>query len=211
MKGFLITFEGGEGSGKSTQAKRFAEFLKEQKIDYIATKEPGGTIVGEEVRKILLHSKGEISPETEFLLFSACRSQIVKDVIKPALEAGKVVVLDRFFDSSFVYQGYAGDIALETIEQITNFVTDGIQPDLTILLDISYDDGMERKAKDEKLKNLDRMESKGAEYHNKIRKGFLKLAEKDKKRFYVIYANKEQDEIFEEIKEEFLRRYNKKA
>ena len=210
MKGFLVTFEGGEGSGKSTQVKELVKFLEKEKIDFIATREPGGTEVGEEIKKILLHSKGKISSETEFLLFSASRSQLVEDVIKPALEAGKVVVLDRFFDSSFAYQGYAGQLDLGEIKEVTQFATGGLQPDLTFLLDISYDDGMERKSKDENLKNLDRIEQKGAEYHNRLRRGFLKLAEQDKKRFYVIYANKDKDEIFEEIKTEFLRRYNKK-
>lgn len=211
MRGFLVTFEGGEGGGKSTQVKRLAKFLEEQKIDYISTKEPGGTDVGNQVREILLHSKDKISDKTEFLLFSASRAQLVQDVIKPALEAGKVVLMDRFFDSSFAYQGYAGNLNLDDIEEVTDFATDGLQPDLTVLLDISYDDGMERKAKNSKLKDLDRIESKSAEYHNRLRKGFLKLADKDRKRFLVVFANKTEEEIFEEVKAEFMDRYNKKC
>ena len=209
MKGFLISFEGGEGGGKSTQVKRLAKFLEEQHIDYISTREPGGTVVGEEIKKILLHTKEQISDKTEFLLFSASRSQLVRDVIKPALEEGKVVIMDRFFDSSFAYQGYAGNLDLDEIEDVTDFATDGIQPDMTVLLDISYDDGMERKMKAKKA--LDRIETKGEEYHNKLRKGFLKLADKDRRRFLVVFANKSEEEIFEEIKAEFMERYNKKC
>lgn len=211
MKGFLVSFEGGEGGGKSTQVKKLAKFLEEQHIDYVSTREPGGTLVGEEIKKLLLHTKTKISDKTEFLLFSASRSQLVQDVVKPALEEGKVVIMDRFFDSSFAYQGYAGNLDLDEIEDVTDFATDGIQPDLTVLLDISYDDGMERKAKNAKQKNLDRIETKGEEYHNKLRKGFLKLADKDRKRFLVVFANKGEDEIFEEIKTEFMERYNKKC
>lgn len=210
MKGFLVTFEGGEGGGKSTQVKKLAKFLEEQHIDFVSTKEPGGTVIGEEIKKLLLNTKENISDKTEFLLFSASRSQLVQDVVKPALEEGKVVLMDRFFDSSLAYQGYAGNLDLDAIEQVTAFATDGLQPDMTVLLDISYDDGMERKAKDDKLKNLDRIEGKSAEYHKKLRNGFLKLADKDRKRFFVVFANKTEEEIFEDIKEEFMLRYNRK-
>lgn len=209
MAGFLVSFEGGDGCGKSTQIKLFTEFLKRENIDFICTREPGGTDVGEEIREILLHSKGKMSAETEFLLFSASRSKIVEDVIKPALKEGKVVVLDRYYDSSYTYQGYAGDLKVKDLENITGFAIKGTVPNLTFLLDLSYEDAMKRKNKDEKLKDLDRIESKGKEYHNKVRQGYLLLAKKNKKRIVVIDANQSVEKIEKQIQDVFQKRYKK--
>ena len=209
MAGFLVSFEGGDGCGKSTQIKLFTEFLKRENIDFICTREPGGTDVGEEIREILLHSKGKMSAETEFLLFSASRSKIVEDVIKPALKEGKVVVLDRYYDSSYTYQGYAGDLKVKDLENITEFAIKGTVPNLTFLLDLSYEDAMKRKNKDEKLKDLDRIESKGREYHNKVRQGYLLLAKKNKKRIVVIDANQSVEKIEKQIQDVFQKRYKK--
>lgn len=207
MAGFLVSFEGGDGCGKSTQIKLFTEFLKRKNIDFLCTREPGGTDVGEEIREILLHSKGKMSAETEFLLFSASRSKIVEDVIKPALKEGKVVVLDRYYDSSYTYQGYAGDLKVKDLENITEFAIKGTVPNLTFLLDLSYEDAMKRKNKDEKLKDLDRIESKGKEYHNKVRQGYLLLAKKNKKRIVVIDANQSVEKIEKQIQDVFQKRY----
>lgn len=207
MAGFLVSFEGGDGCGKSTQIKLFTEFLKRENIDFLCTREPGGTDVGEEIREILLHSKGKMSAETEFLLFSASRSKIVEDVIKPALKEGKVVVLDRYYDSSYTYQGYAGDLKVKDLENITEFAIKGTVPNLTFLLDLSYEDAMKRKNKDEKLKDLDRIESKGKEYHNKVRQGYLLLAKKNKKRIVVIDANQSVEKIEKQIQDVFQKRY----
>lgn len=209
MAGFLVSFEGGDGCGKSTQIKLFTEFLKRENIDFLCTREPGGTDVGEEIREILLHSKGKMSAETEFLLFSASRSKIVEDVIKPALKEGKVVVLDRYYDSSYTYQGYAGDLKVKDLENITEFAIKGTVPNLTFLLDLSYEDAMKRKNKDEKLKDLDRIESKGKEYHNKVRQGYLLLAKKNKKRIVVIDANQSVEKIEKQIQDVFQKRYKK--
>ena len=208
-KGFLVSFEGGEGCGKSTQIKKFVEFLKKGKYDYLCTREPGGTDVGEKIREILLMSKENLSSETEFLLFSASRRKLMEDVVLPALESGKIVVLDRFFDSSYTYQGYAGTLDLKDIKNITDFATSRLKPDLTILLDLSVEVGMARKSKDEKLKNLDRIESKGREYHEKVRKGYLTLAKKNKKRIFVVDASQGIEKVFENIKTEFEKRYKK--
>ena len=112
-KGYLITFEGGEACGKSTQIKKFAKYLEDNHIDFILSREPGGTEVGEKIRELLLHSKCDMSSTVEFLLFSASRAQHYEKVVKPALDAGKVVLLDRFYDSSFVYQGFAGNLNLD--------------------------------------------------------------------------------------------------
>ena len=209
-KGFLITFEGGEGCGKSSQIKLFTKFLEEEKIDFILSREPGGTNIGEDIRNLLLHSKNEIDSKTEFLLFSSGRADHIKNVVKPALEAGKVVVLDRYYDSSFAYQGYAGNLNLVDIKLITDFAIDGCVPDLTILLDISYEDGFARKAKDDNLKNLDRIESKGKEYHDKVRRGYLELARKEPNRIKIVDATKNKEEIFKEIVDLFFEKNEKK-
>ena len=205
-KGFLITFEGGEGCGKSSQIKLFTKFLEEEKIDFILSREPGGTNIGEDIRNLLLHSKNEIDSKTEFLLFSSGRADHIRNVVKPALEAGKVVVLDRYYDSSFAYQGYAGNLNLDDIKLITDFAIDGCVPDLTILLDISYEYGFARKAKDDNLKNLDRIESKGKEYHDKVRRGYLELAKKEPNRIKIVDATKNKEEIFKEIVDLFLKK-----
>lgn len=207
MKGMLISFEGGEGCGKSTQIKLFKQFLETLKLDYISAREPGGTVLGEEIRNLLLHSKGNISPQTEFLLFSASRSKLIEDIVKPALEEGKIVVLDRYFDSSYAYQGYAGNLAVPDLKQITNFAINGAVPDLTILLDLSYEEGVKRKSKDANLKDFDRIERKGKSFHDNVRKGYLLLAEENVDRISVLDASKSQNEIAQNIQQIFLKKY----
>ena len=209
-KGFLITFEGGEGCGKSTQIKLFTEFLKKNKFRFVVSREPGGTPVCEEIRKVLLSSKSEITSKAEFLLFSSARAQHVAEVVKPSLEQGKVVILDRFYDSSFAYQGYAGNLEVKEIEEITKFAIDGCVPDLTIIFDISYEDGIKRKNADVNLKTLDRIESKGERYHNKVRAGYLQIAHDNPDRVVVLDATKTKEEIFEEVQDIFLERFNLK-
>lgn len=208
--GFLITFEGGDGCGKTTQLKLFEEFLKAKGFDYLMTREPGGTVVGEEIRNILLNSKGEMSSLTEVMLFSSSRAEVCKQVLRPALADGKIVTLDRFYDSTTVYQGYAGGVDPQVIKKITAIAVDGTVPDLTILLDISYEDAMSRKSKDEKLQKLDRIESKGKAYHDKVRQGYLKLAQQEPQRFVVIDARKSIEEIHEQIVTAFVKRYTEK-
>ena len=209
-KGFLVTFEGGEGCGKSTQIKLFTEFLKKNKFRFVVSREPGGKPVCEEIRKVLLSSKSEITSKAEFLLFSSARAQHVAEVVKPSLEQGKVVILDRFYDSSFAYQGYAGNLEVKEIEEITKFAIDGCVPDLTIIFDISYEDGIKRKNADVNLKTLDRIESKGESYHNKVRAGYLQIAHDNPDRVVVLDATKTKEEIFEEVQDIFLERFNLK-
>ena len=207
--GFLISFEGGEACGKSTQIKRFKEYLEKRKVDNFFTREPGGTELGENIRNILLHFGGKMTTEAECLLFSASRAQIIEDVIKPKLAEGKVVVLDRYIDSFYAYQGYAGNLDLNALRSITNFAIKGTVPDLTFLLDIPYEEWMKRKAKDENLKDLDRMESKGKDYHDRVRKGYLEMAKAEPDRFVVINAMQTPDEIANEIAQIFEERYQK--
>ncbi len=208
MNGFLVTFEGGEGCGKSTQIKKLSQFLEQEKIPFIVSREPGGTEVGEKIRDILLNMKAEMSSTVEFLLFSASRADHIEKVVKPALESGKIVLLDRFYDSSFVYQGYAGDLNLKDIQNVTELAVKDIKPNLTFLLDLDYEVGMLRKSKDDKLRNLDRIEQKGESYHKKVRNGYLKLAEQNPDRIVVIDASKTPDEIFEKIKAKILKYLN---
>lgn len=199
-KGLLISFEGGEACGKGTQIKKIKQYFEDNNIDYLITREPGGTEVGEQLRNLLLHSKADMSSEVEFLIFSASRRQIVEKVIAPALAEGKVVVLDRFYDSSYAYQGYAGNIKIEDVKAITDFAIAGYETDLTFLLDVDYDEAMRRKMSDENLKNLDRMESKGREYHEKVRAGYLQHAKDNPQRIFVVDALQTQDAVFECIK-----------
>ena len=208
MNGFLVTFEGGEGCGKSTQIKKLSQFLEQEKIPFIVSREPCGTEVGEKIRDILLNMKAEMSSTVEFLLFSASRADHIEKVVKPALESGKIVLLDRFYDSSFVYQGYAGDLNLKDIQNVTELAVKDIKPNLTFLLDLDYEVGMLRKSKDDKLRNLDRIEQKGESYHKKVRNGYLKLAEQNPDRIVVIDASKTPDEIFEKIKAKILKYLN---
>ena len=203
----LVTFEGGEGCGKSTQIKLFERYLKEKNIDYILSREPGGTPLCEKIRKLLLENKEDMSAKTEFLLFSSARAEHVEKVVKPNLNAGKVVVLDRYYHSSYAYQGYAGKQNLNELKAITEFAISNCKPDLVFLLDISYKDGFERKSMDENLKNLDRIESKGKAYHDAVREGYLKLAREEKERFVVIDATKSVEEISKTIIQEFEKRF----
>lgn len=206
-KGFMISFEGGEGCGKSTQLKRFEQYLKDKNLSYILSREPGGTPVGEKIRQILLDKNEKLSSTTEFFLFCAGRNKNVLDVILPALEEGKVVVMDRFSDSSYTYQGYAGDIDLQDVVQITKLATGGLEPDMTVLLDLSYESGMARKQKDENLRNLDRFELKDKSYHDKVRAGYLDLAKKNPHRYFVVDASQSPEKVFSDIVTEFEKRY----
>jgi thymidylate kinase len=172
-KGIFITFEGVEGCGKSTHSKLLFEYLKQSGYSTVHTREPGGTKLGEAVRRVLLDSTGiKISDLSELFLFEACRAQIVKEIIKPALAAGSIVISDRFSDATFSYQGYGGRVDLKTIKTLDRIATAGITPDLTILLDIDTQEGLKRARK----KGIDRMEKKELSYHKRVRSGYLKLS-----------------------------------
>lgn len=208
-KGFLVTFEGGEGCGKSCQVKKLIEYLKSQNLQFVYLREPGGTLLGDAIRKILLESNFNISAVSELFLLSAGRHANVEEIIKPALQDGKIVIMDRFYDSSYAYQGYAGNLDIQSIEEITKIAVNGIYPNLTFLLDLSYEEGMKRKKLDAKLSNLDRIESKGKDYHDKVRNGYLEIAKKNPDRFVVIDASKKEEEIAKFIRDTFDERYKK--
>jgi dTMP kinase len=188
MKGTFITFEGGEGSGKSTQARLLAGYLKQKGYDVISTREPGGTEIGDAVRAVLLNPEfREMGNVTELLLLAASRAQNVHERVKPGLERGSVVICDRFIDSTLAYQGYGRNFDLKLLEALNRLATGGVTPDLTILLDLPAEIGLKRaKALDKgeaKDGEGDRIEQEDIEFHLRLRKGFLELAEREPDRF----------------------------
>jgi dTMP kinase len=182
MKSYFITFEGPEKSGKSTQAKLLKQYLSHKGFSCLFIREPGSTILGEKVRKILLDKKNtHISYAAEMLLYMAARAQIVKDVIAPALKKGKIVICDRFLDSTIVYQGYGLGMDVDTIKKIGEFVTCGIEPDITVLLDLGA-----RESLFKQNHKKDRIELRSKKYHDKVRKGYLSLAKKNPRRIKIV-------------------------
>ena len=183
--GLFITFEGGEGCGKSTQARLLYQKLQRHNIPSLLTKEPGGTPLGNKIRSVLKIKRDfTISPLSELFLFSACRSQLIQDVIEPALHAGRVVVCDRFSDSTTVYQGLARGLDLSLIVSINSAATGGLKPDVTVLLDILPEQGLLRKRKIDQ----DRFDSEELSFHRRIREGYLNLAAKEPQRWLVLQA-----------------------
>jgi len=205
MQGKFITLEGPEGSGKSTQAQRLAERLTEQGIDVFCTREPGGTVLGEEIRAILQHSRAGEEPceRTELLLFEACRSQLVERVIRPRLDQGVWVICDRFMDSTTAYQGYGRGLPLDEIEPLHTFAVNGILPDLTLLLDLDIAAAFERLAHRciERGEQADRFEREERAFHERVRAGYLQLAEENPDRFRRINAAQDPDAVANDIQE----------
>lgn len=204
-KGFFVTFEGGEGCGKSTQTQLFSQFLKQQNISYFSSREPGGTNFAEYIRMLVkdptFDDKSELS---EILLFEAARSDVMDKIVKPTLASGGVMVLDRFYDSTLAYQGYGSGMDKDTINYLNKIASDGIEPDLTFYLKISPEIAFERKKGDK----LDNFELKGLEFHKRVEQGFDEIAKENKHRYVIIDATKDKNEIQKEIKEIFLERYN---
>jgi len=181
MRGKFITIEGPEGSGKSTQSRLLCGHLRREGRKILHTREPGGTKVGEAIRRILLDKKNkDISDSCELLLFLAARAQIVDKVIRPALAKGYIVICDRFHDATVAYQGYGAGIDLKLIDSLKKIATGGLTPDLTILLDVETREGLRRAG----IK--DRMEIKSVRFHKKVRQGYLKIAKKEPRRIKVI-------------------------
>jgi len=173
MNGKFVTFEGCEGSGKSTQLKLLAEYLKESGADFIMTREPGGSEISEDIRRIILNGKyTEMCGECEALLYAAARIQHLKEIVAPALESGKLVVCDRYVDSSLAYQGYARGLGMKFIEDINRLALESFPPDITVFLDISPKAAFERK---HGADPDDRMEQLGADFHEKVYEGYKKL------------------------------------
>jgi len=183
--GLFITFEGGEGCGKSTQARALWKNLRQRNIPAIITHEPGGTILGAEIRKSLKRKREKsISPEAELLLFAASRAQLITEVIRPALKEGKVVICDRFGYSTLAYQGYGRGLSLNIIEMVNSLATQNLKPDIVILLDLLSEEGLARK---QNLK--DPFELEELSFHRRVREGYLRAAAAEPDRWLVIDAS----------------------
>lgn len=199
MRGKFITFEGPEGSGKSTQTQLLVERVRRRDIDVVATREPGGTAIGEMLRDIVQHdaSGDTIAPATETLLFEASRAQLVRVVIEPALAGGAVVISDRFTDSTTAYQGYGRDCDVDQIEVMNTFATAGLRPDLTVLLDVPVSDGFERLGKRDAdgQHGRDRIEKENLEFHEAVRAGYLAIAGQDPGRIQIVDGRDSIDEV----------------
>jgi len=194
----FITFEGSEGSGKSTQVQQLAARLKKLQIPVLVTREPGGTPIGETIRDLLQFAphNSSMTPETELLLFEASRSQLVRETIKPALERGICVIADRFFDSTTVYQGAARDLDRQVLEQLNAFVVGDCVPDITFVLDI---DAATAESRMRKPRRADRMEQQSAEFYRRVREAYRELASREPKRIVLIDGSPSVDDIENEI------------
>ncbi|MBZ4664884.1 dTMP kinase [Mahella sp.] len=196
-RGLFITIEGIDGSGKSTHASMLADYLNERGIPSLLTREPGGTRIGEQVRSILLdNANSDMAAMTEALLYAASRAQHVAQVIKPALEQGRIVLCDRFVDSSLAYQGYARGLGPDTVKAINEHALGGVWPDITLLLDISPETAWERILKDG---FKDRLESEGLELLKAVYEGYIDIARRYSDRFYIINATGGVNDIHKKI------------
>ena len=201
----FITFEGPDGSGKTTQVKRIGRKLIEKGFDIVYTREPGGTEISDQVREILMNMKNkQMCPRTEILLFCAARAQLVEEVIRPALQSGKIVISDRYADSTLAYQGYGHGFEQETLKQLLNFATGNLWPDLTFLLDISAEKGLRRRISNQEEWN--RMDDYQLAFHERVRNGYHQLAAADPQRWEIIDADQSEEAVENEIMQRLARR-----
>ncbi len=195
----FITLEGPEGSGKSSQLPALAEFLRAQGHNVICPREPGGTKIGDQIREVLVRMDNvELHPRTEILLFLSARAQLVEELVLPSLADGKIVICDRYGDSTLAYQGYGHGLDLEKLRMMLEFATGGLKPDLTILLDVDVLVGLKRKkAKDE----WNRLDAYEISFHERVREGYHRLAEQDKKRWRIVDASQSPEIVQEQIRQ----------
>lgn len=199
MKGIFITFEGIDGCGKSTQTALCREWLESLGTTVLLVREPGGTKIGEKIRSLLLDKdNGAMAPMTELFLFEAARAQIVEETIKPALAEGKAVICDRFFDSSFAYQGHARGLGEDMVSRLNMYATGGLAPDITFFLDISVKEAVMRR--EGRGGEKDRIESAGDSFQELVREGFIRAASADK-RIVTVDATESPVEIFKQVQE----------
>jgi dTMP kinase len=196
--GLFLTFEGGDGSGKSTQSKLLERWLIELGRTVVSTREPGGTDVGDEIREIVLHRRGHIAPRAEALLYAADRAHHIATVVRPALERGDIVLQDRYLDSSVAYQGVGRELEADEIRNLSLWAAEGLLPDITVLLDLDVAIGRSRL--DESRTRYDRLESEAAEFHTRVREAYLALAAAEPERFLVLDATLPVDELAERIR-----------
>lgn len=209
-KGKFITFEGPEGSGKTTQVAELAAFLRKKDLAVTTTREPGGTPIGDEIRTVLMGLKNtEMRPRTEILLFQASRAQLVEQIIRPRLAEGNIVLSDRYADSTLAYQGYGYQLfSLDELRPLIAFATGGLVPDLTLLLDVDVRLGLERRMKEG---GWTRMDAYDCAYHERVRHGFLEMAQAEPNRWVVIDANQSLEAVQIEIRAVVLERLYKRG
>lgn len=214
----FISFEGCEGSGKTTQAKRLHSYLSDHDIKSIFTREPGGTQIAEQIRDVLLDKENHLmQKKTELLLYMACRAQHTEEKIRPAINKGVIVICDRYIDSSTAYQGFGRDIGYEEVAWLNNFAASGLKPDITFYIDVDPEIGLDRIHK-RYLNNIasknmlsantekDRIESEDIEFHEKIRNSYLHIADKEPNRFIIIDGSKTIESVWKDIINEIKRR-----
>jgi len=194
----FITLEGPEGSGKTSQMPRLAKYLRSKGYEVITTREPGGTPISDQVRDILISMKNTgMEPRTEILLFLAARAQLVEELIKPALQSGKIVLCDRYGDSTLAYQGYGHKLDLDTLKRMLAFATDGLKPDLTIYLDLDVETGLQRKIKKDEWNRLDAYE---VAFHQRVRNGYHQLLAEEPQRWVLIDASQSLADVQKQMR-----------
>ena len=208
----FITFEGPEGGGKTSVIPKLAERLRQEGFEVLTTREPGGTDIGDEVRAVImdLKHKDKMSTRSEILLFQASRAQLVEEVIQPALDEGKVVLCDRYADSTLAYQGYGHEIDRNVLRQIIDFATGGLQPDLTLFLDISVEEGLQRRGDDGGWNRMDDYEQ---DFHQRVYKGYMALIGEEPQRWEIVPATQSPDQVAAQVEHivlNFLKKHKRK-
>ncbi|MFZ9088353.1 MAG: dTMP kinase [Pontimonas sp.] len=197
MVGVFITFEGGDGAGKTTQIEMLRDWLERQGHTVVVTREPGGTDIGVELRNIVLHHRGFLAPRAEALLYAADRAHHIHTVVRPALERGDVVVQDRYFDSSVAYQGAGRVLSEEEVRDLSLWATEHLMPQLTVVLDIPADIARERRDSDNRV--FDRLEAEADDFHERVRQAYHRLADAEPERFLMIDGQRPVDDIHAEV------------
>ena len=197
MTGLFITLEGGDGTGKSTQSALIGDWYTQQGREVVFTREPGGTDLGNELREIVLHSRGHIAPRAEALLYAADRAHHIATVVRPALERGAVVIQDRYLDSSVAYQGAGRVLDPEEVRHVSMWATEGLIPDVTVVLDL--DPAIGRDRLDAANKQFDRLEAEALDFHTRVREAYLAMAAAEPERFLVVDATLDRDVIRDAI------------
>lgn len=203
----FITLEGPEGSGKTSHIPYLVEYLREKGHIVFPTREPGGTLIGEQIREVIHDLKNvEMHPRTETLLYQAARAQIVEQVIKPRLADGELVISDRYYDSTIAYQGYGHQQDLQQVRALVKYATGGLDPDLTVLLDVDVEEGLRRKKKDNEWNRLD---AYTVEFHQRVRKGYHQMVEAEPKRWKVVDAGQKWDDVQDSLRKTIMEFINK--
>ena len=196
-KGFLVSLEGPEGAGKTSVLEALIPVLEDRGVEVLTTREPGGVLIGEKIREVILDpSHTEMDPKTELLLYIASRRQHLVEKVLPALAAGKLVIMDRFIDSSVAYQGFGRGLDIDAINWLNEFATDGLKPDLTLYFDIEVEEGLARIAANSD-REVNRLDMEGLDLHRKVRRGYLSLLEKETDRIVKIDASLPLDQVIE--------------